>query len=411
MDERVGPDRTGTGPMLEKQTGRLGPLARVTLTALFSLALPLPSLPAENPRAGKNTASIRVGLPFSNNPVQIKANPHLIVSSETGPLFSGRTLDRIRVEPGPRGLALNRQETSFQKITLASPGGLIQVNDLTVMGRISILQGGGSLTVVNTLPLEDYLKGVVPVEISAEWHPEVLKVQAIISRTYARYQMESNRGKAFDLVSTIEDQVYSGVSREHPAANRAIMDTRGEVLAFDGRILQAFFHSTSAGPTENAMEVWGINLPYLQGVSCPFDSESPYFEWTVSIPLEQIQQSLKKKGYRIGTIATVSTRSWTRAGRVEEVRILHSKGELFVKGPEFRKLLGYTRLPSTRFIIAKTGASLQLQGLGAGHAVGLCQWGAKEMAEKGYSHRAILQHYYPGSVLVHQSSLEDRPRP
>ncbi|HEY5649568.1 MAG TPA: hypothetical protein VIU33_08715, partial [Nitrospiria bacterium] len=158
MDERVGPDRTGTGPMLEKQTGRLGPLARVTLTALFSLALPLPSLPAENPRAGKNTASIRVGLPFSNNPVQIKANPHLIVSSETGPLFSGRTLDRIRVEPGPRGLALNRQETSFQKITLASPGGLIQVNDLTVMGRISILQGGGSLTVVNTLPLEDYLK-------------------------------------------------------------------------------------------------------------------------------------------------------------------------------------------------------------------------------------------------------------
>lgn len=375
------------------------------VSSFLSLGLPFEALPAGTLDEKFRSVFIRVALSSPNTQVEIEGAPHLLVSTDTGRLFPGRSIKQLTVGSGPRGLILNGKETSFQKIDLSSPGNRVQVDAVAVKGRISIFNNREGITVVNTLPIEAYLMGVVPLEISAKWHPEVLKVQAIISRTYALFQMEVNQDREFDLVSTTLDQVYKGVAMEHPAANKAIFETRGEVLSFEGNILQAFFHSTSAGPTEDAGKVWGINLPYLQGVSCPFDDASPYFDWTVSIPLKWVRTSLEREGYSVGTIAAVSPLRWTRSGRVDQIRILHSKGEQILSGPEFRKILGYTRLPSTQFIIKKIGSSLRLQGLGAGHAVGLCQWGAKEMAERGHSHKTILQHYYPGSTLVHQSSL------
>ncbi|HSG06595.1 MAG TPA: SpoIID/LytB domain-containing protein, partial [Nitrospiria bacterium] len=171
--------------------------------------------------------------------------------------------------------------------------------------------------------------------------------------------------------------------------------------------LQAFFHSTSAGPTEDASEVWGVDLPYLKGVSCPLDEGSPYFNWTASFPMTQLRSALIREGWRAGTIASVTPIRWTGAGRVDRIQILHSLGEIILKGNDFRRILGYSKLPSTRFIIQNVGPKLHVQGLGAGHAVGLCQWGAKQMAEMGYTHESILHHYYPGSKIQLTSDEPD----
>jgi stage II sporulation protein D len=113
----------------------------------------------------------------------------------------------------------------------------------------------------------------------------------------------------------------------------------------------------------------------------------------------------------VGTIATLAPLTYSRAGRVATLRILHSKGELILRGEELRKAVGYTVIPSTQFTIESIGPEVVLAGYGAGHAVGLCQWGAKELAELGYSFSTILRYYYPGTELQHMSLTKRPPVP
>jgi stage II sporulation protein D len=286
-----------------------------------------------------------------------------------------------------------------------STGGDIHLNDLTVGGVLHIVLFRDKLRLINELDVEEYLKGVVPIEISPNWNPEALKVQAIIARTYVLHQRQVNLGKEYDVLATTADQVYGGRGKEHPSANRAVAETSGLVLTFGGDLILSAYHSTSAGPTENASEVWGMDLPYLKGVSCPFDQNSPYYQWSKSFRMDAVQELFSKAGYAVGTIASITPFRWTEAGRIGQIRLLHSEGELILKSEEFRRILGYTELPSTRFRIEKIGREMQIQGNGYGHGVGLCQWGTKEMAEMGYSYDKILKYYYPGVRVEPYSSI------
>jgi len=148
-----------------------------------------------------------------------------------------------------------------------------------------------------------------------------------------------------------------------------------------------------------------MDLPYLKGVSCPFDQNSPYYQWNKTFLMDAVQALFIKAGYTIGTIASVTPFRWTQAGRISQIRVLHSQGELIVKAEDLRRILGYTELPSTHFKIDKIGREMQIQGQGYGHGVGLCQWGAKEMADMGYTFDKILKYYYPGVRVVPFSSV------
>lgn len=282
---------------------------------------------------------------------------------------------------------------------------------LHVSGLVHIVRRGKGLLVINQVDLEEYVKGVVPAEVNSTWHAEMLKVQAVAARTYALYQHMLSASRDYDVAASIQDQVYRGRQGVDARVQEAVESTRGLVVTHEGAPIYAAFSSTAAGITEDAMVVWSKDLPYLKGVECPFDVESPYYQWKASFKLATLERNLRGQGFSLGTIATITPVGFSRAGRVAKLRILHSKGELIVRGEDLRKAVGYTVVPSTQFTIESIGQDIVLAGYGAGHAVGLCQWGAKELAELGYSFSSILRYYYPGTELQNVSLTKMPPVP
>ncbi len=280
---------------------------------------------------------------------------------------------------------------------------------LQVSGLVQLVRRGKGVLVINEVDLEEYVKGVVPAEVSSAWHPEMLKVQAVAARTYALYQHMLSASRDYDVVAGIQDQVYRGRQGIDARVEQAVESTRGLVVTHQGAPIYAAFSSTAAGLTEDAEIVWSKDLPYLKGVECPFDVESPYYQWKASFKIDTLEKNLRQQGFAVGTIATLTPLSHSRAGRVATLRILHSKGELILRGEDLRKAVGYTVVPSTQFTIESIGQEVVLSGYGAGHAVGLCQWGAKELAELGYSFSSILRYFYPGTELQ-DASLTQTPQ-
>ena len=277
--------------------------------------------------------------------------------------------------------------------------GTAPLHTLVLGGALQVIRRGKSLMVINEVDLEEYVKGVVPSEMSAGWHPEALKAQAVAARTYALYQRMMNAGRDYDVVAGIQDQVYRGRYGVDERVQQAVEATRGLVLMHQNAPVLAAFSSTAAGPTEDAINVWSKDLPYLKGVECPFDTNSPYYRWRAEFTLQELENSLRRQGLAVGTIASVTPFSFSRAGRVGRLRILHSDGELILRGTDFRRVVGYTAIRSTQFEVQSVGRTVVLAGRGSGHAVGLCQWGAKELAELGYPFAVILQYYFPGTEL------------
>jgi stage II sporulation protein D len=176
-------------------------------------------------------------------------------------------------------------------------------------------------------------------------------------------------------------------------------------VTHDNRPIYAAYSSTAAGPTEDALFVWALDLPYLKGVECPFDKEAPRYFWRTAIPIETLEQRLRNEQFPVGTIATITPYTFTPSGRVDRIRILHSRGQTILRGQDLRRIVGYSKIFSTQFRIESFGHQIVISGRGAGHGVGMCQWGMKEMAELGYSYEAILQYYYPGTRLRHVSQV------
>ncbi|MCP9454757.1 MAG: SpoIID/LytB domain-containing protein [Nitrospira sp.] len=279
-----------------------------------------------------------------------------------------------------------------------------------VKGFVQVIARGNGLLVVNHVDLEEYVKGVLPGEVNPAWHLEMLKAQAVAARTYALYHHMLSGARDYDVVAGTQDQVYQGRRGVDARVEQAVDATRGVVVTYEGAPIYAAFSSTAAGLTEDAAVVWSKDLPYLKGVECPFDLESPYYQWKTSFKVETLERNLRRQGVDVGTIAALTPLSYSRSGRVATLRLLHSKGELILRGEELRRAVGYTVVPSTQFTIDSFGDEVVLSGYGNGHAVGLCQWGAKELAELGYSYGSILRYYYPGTELGHVS-LAKAPLP
>lgn len=344
-----------------------------------------------------------------------------VVISSSGPItiqFAGRAPWRdqgpLTITPNDRGVQVagRRHGENGSMLRLRGPGDLIvrvsggtvpsehvaPPRELVLTGLLEIRPREGSLLLVNHLDLEAYVQGVLPAEMNSSWHLEALKAQAVAARTYALHRRDAQEGQPYDVAASTEDQVYSGHGRD-PRVEEATEATRGQILTYLDKPIFAAFSSTAAGPTEEAVNVWSEDLPYLKSVACPFDTDSPYFEWTSSFTLEALETALGREGYAIGPIAGLTPLSLSQAGRISKIRILHARGELILSGQEFRRLVGYRTVPSTQFEITGIGRHVTLAGRGSGHAVGLCQWGAKELAELGYSYKAILRYYFPGTEL------------
>jgi stage II sporulation protein D len=277
--------------------------------------------------------------------------------------------------------------------------GVVRVNGKGFRDVIEILPFEKGLLVINELPMEDYLGGIINSEISSQWPIEAVKAQAVVARSYAIFQKEARKDMPYQLESTVMDQAYDGYDGEDSRAVRGVKETAGEVLTYHGKVIQAFFHSSCGGHTEASDKVWSVALPYLKGVTCKYCLVSPSVRWEKTIPLKKLEALLRKSGYSLRCICGIIPLSRDESGRIGTMSIIYSGGSLNIPAVDFRKIVGYGVVRSTDFDVRISGENAVFSGKGYGHGVGLCQWGAEKRAEEGFSYREILSYYYPGTTL------------
>jgi len=277
----------------------------------------------------------------------------------------------------------------------------IVINGRLFNGDINLIKkANGSLLVINRLDLEDYVKGILYHESSHYWPQEALKAQAVVSRTYAVYQMQENKLKDYDLTSDIYSQVYGGKTSERYRTNAAVDDTRAQVLAYNDKIIPAYFHATCGGHTEDASLLWNIDIVPLKGVICVFCKESPHFRWHNTLSLNEIEKNLTGAGYNINAIRNIRILGKDKSGRITDLSIVSDEKNIKISAKDFRNIIGPNFIRSTNFQVTIAEADAVFEGLGWGHGVGLCQWGAYFMAKQGYTYKDILKYYYPNTGVA-----------
>lgn len=319
------------------------------------------------------------------------------------------------------------------------------------------------LTAVNILPMEEYLYGVVPCEVSYRSHEEMLKAQAVAARSYAAAQdiigpQAHVSSGGYSLTDTTASQVYGGYSNERQAATKAVDATKDEKIYYNGNVIKAYYFSTSGGSTEDAQAVWNVPIPYFKSVS-DVDELSPAKKpWVVEYSSSDIVKLMKQSGYEVSqSNMKVSPEITTQSGRVYSLRIKSSAGTVSLSKTDISSVLD---LPSTKFKVItsssvpdkvtaagvsqqseikisesyilsaadmkepkKAGAIEQyvvagsdnlmnyprkapkstdvyyFAGMGYGHGIGMSQSGAECLAEKGMNYKEILYHYYTGTQI------------
>ena len=298
-------------------------------------------------------------------------------------------------------LVYDRGSIGSRPVRVRSVNGTIRVNGTSYRGAVELRKKkNGLLLVINDLDLEEYLKGVVASEVPSGWHVEALKAQAVAARTYALYQKRAANGRPYHILASVSSQMYGGSSGERPSTVRAVQDTRGMVITYQRKVIPAFYHSSCGGQTEDAAELWGIDEPFLKSVDCECQELLKNSLWEKRISRAMVANALKQLGYGLHEISGMDIEAITPAGRVKDVAIRSAGRISLVSGDSLRGALGTTVIPSAFFELELLGDEAVFSGRGSGHGVGMCQWGAQEMAGRGYDFRAILLHYYPGTDLV-----------
>ena len=270
-------------------------------------------------------------------------------------------------------------------------------------GALRLMPRKGSLQLINRITAEEYLQGVVPEEMPAEWNPEAVKAQAVAARTYALRQRKRHAKEGFDVCATTHCQQYGGVAVERAAANQAVKATSGEVLESHGALVDALFHTDSGGMTENSEDVWGSRIDCLRAAK---EVRTETYPWEKNITVEKFSELLAKRGKNIGTLKKIelspikigkASKDRTVSGRVKQVTFVGKNGKASITGNDLRSMLG---LKSTLFSMTMNRNVLFIKGYGWGHGLGMPQHGAKAYADsEHYDYKKILQHYYRGAEL------------
>ena len=322
--------------------------------------------------------------------------------------------------------------------------------------------GGGNLTVVNMISLEDYVRGILPYEMSNSWPLEALKAQAVCARSYTMTNLNRHAGNHFDICNTTHCQVYYGTGSANENTDQAVDETAGEYAWYNGEIAQTYYHSCDGGATENVENVWTESLPYLRGVMDPYEAlveeKISGYRWTTTYTGEELQDRMVSSGYTsCGVVVDAQVTKTTPTGNVYSVTVTDINGKKFtVSKDSVRTVFGVSSLRYTisgggsttgdsyavtggtldsldgAWVIGADGEKTQLSGsqtyaatgegtqtvtasgssgggdgtfvfsgTGKGHNLGMSQWGAYAMAQEGYTYKDILTFYFTG-VEIHQ---------
>ncbi len=344
--------------------------------------------------------TIRIAIVKSASEVTVAGEAILVTNEVGAPLVMSLP---VTVKTLKDGLLVG--EKLYQRLSF-SASSAVYVNNKPYRGLIELSVADKGILVVNQLPLEEYLVGLINCEISSSWPIEAVKSQAIIARTYALNRKNSRMNAPYHLESSVIDQVYNGILIEDNRARRAVLETSGEVLTFGGEIMQAFYHSSCGGQTEDSENVWGASLSYLKGVECQYCLTSPSgTAWECKLSLKELEERLRLGGHKVSGLYDIKPGPLNLRGRLANVSLLAAKGSVTITGDQFRKAVGYGVIKSTRFIMKNNNNEITFSGSGNGHGVGLCQWGSKQRALDGFTSGEILAYYYPGTQLKKLSDI------
>ncbi|MFZ3172263.1 MAG: SpoIID/LytB domain-containing protein [Carboxydocellales bacterium] len=368
--------------------------------------------------AAAGTTTIQTGaelysLGQDGNPVKTMLEQIFMTAEDTVPRLT-------------RGITVSTSQQAFG--TFAGPivvrkilpdgEGLVSLGNKQYRGNMEVrLDSNNSLTVINELPLEQYLYGVVASEMPSSWPLEGLKAQAVAARNYALRQQQTGRFSAngFDVTATDLSQVYGGFGSEKEKTTTAVDATRGVVMLAEGKPINAVYHSSSGGYTENSEEVWNYPASYLKTKLDTLDVNTSHYNWqfplTGFMTMEEAKTKLQAiKGWSFGTITNLAAEKMTASG--SRIQILRIEGTDPTGNPKVEKLFNADIVRSAfglksapKEIILNLGVDGKLQGVvfkgsGWGHGVGMSQWGARGMAQAGNDYRTILQYYYTGVTIA-----------
>jgi stage II sporulation protein D len=322
---------------------------------------------------------------------------------------------RFQISALPGGFQLKTSDGkdlgSFEGVLrLESSENLVSLNGSRYRGSLEIRphpENPSRFNLINTVMLEDYLLSVVPSESPASWPIESLKAQSMAARTYAVANWRKREALGFDMNADTSDQMYTGIQGEQPASSEAVKATQNQIIAFQGKPITALFFSSSGGSTDSSLEVWGVDLPYIQPVK-DFDQAAPRYRWDKTMTPNQVQAALTKLGVNVGTLRKIEVLETTPQGRVKQIRFSGSTGSVDVNANKFRFAAG---LSSTRWTVSAEGQpprSFRFDGGGWGHGLGMSQWGARQMAADGKNASEIIHHYYTG-VEIQSLKVEETP--
>jgi len=380
----------------------------------------VPSLRYPPVRVQKRPVRVMVRRGVNEAAVYSSANAHLR-TGKSNTTFKGR----MHVEALYGGASASATVGKVKKelklpctlyVSSASPN-LLELGENSYRGALVIIsEEGGGISFINVLDMEDYLRGVVPLEIGnlKDADIEAVKAQAVAARTYAYRKMAQREAAAFDLVHTVSDQVYGGANAEAKTSDMAIRLTKDLVMAYGDELINAYYHSTCGGRTANIEDVWGGEAyPYLRSVSDSASGGSVYcstsnsFSWTEIWNAGRLTAIIKRYSaegnlsppFGGGTLRSVDVREHFECGRVKTLAVVSGTGEHVTGGDKVRFLLrrdGANQiLRSAKFNSARmSGGDVVIEGSGYGHGIGMCQVGATGRARAGQNFEQILRAYY-----------------
>jgi stage II sporulation protein D len=370
------------------------------------------------------TAHVRVMVRQNATQARVVTSaPMTVKSSGSGPAeamtFSGAaTVERAGMPGRARVVADNGENREVAlpcTLYCGSEFNIVKIDGSAYRGSVVIAPAGPVFSIINYVAVDDYLRGVVPLEVGrgSDEVIEAVKAQAIAARTYTFRKMQENAGDAFDLMATVSDQVYGGVAVESELCNRAIHATEAEVMVCRDSLIYAYYHSTCGGRTANIEDVWNKTpAAYLKSVddgNGPYCRQSGSFAWEEQWPAPQFSFIVNKYSREAfpqnpcrGEVRDISIRSKFRCGRIRELFIRTSEGEFLYGGDKVRFALrrntsGFPILKSSWITdVSVRGGTVVIRGRGYGHGVGLCQMGALGRAKNGMNYKDILRAYYSG---------------
>ena len=400
--------------------------------------------------ASEYRSEVSVGLVYGNsgkNSVNLSSETGMnVYNAQTGDvLYTAQPGESVYIEMGSTGFAsFDKFDASGIPKVSVQPvsGGIVSCDSNQYRGYIYLeRRADGTLLVINYVGTDDYVSSVLGKEMSYTWPKEALKAQAVCARNFVLCSGSKHKEYGFDVCTSTHCQVYGGVASEHENTRQATNETKGVLAKYGGEVVALYFFATSGGHTEDVENVWGSPYGYLKAVPDTYENpnKANKYSWTMTLSKEEVEQKLTAYGVNVGSLTNITADEVTSSGRITKMTFHGTDRNYVATLAKCRTILGtysqkFTIIPDVSTFIATTGGnaagtlyacsadgvkqinsyaaitgtgetrsiSLNSQGAntytingnGYGHGVGMSQWGARGMAENGFTYDQILKHYF-----------------